>query len=261
MDWLNALAGFCVGIMVGLTGVGGGSLMTPILVLLFGVSPASAVGTDLWFAGITKLVGGTLHHHKGSVDWEVLRRLWTGSLPAAIATLLWMHYTGIAQSKPRVVLVALGCVLLLTSVSMLFMARTHAVAKSLRSRAPESYRAAQPPVTVLAGILLGVMVTLTSVSAGALGTVLLLYIYPFRMKATKLVGTDIVHAIPLTIVAGIGHMLMGNVNFGLLGNLLIGSIPGIVIGTMLAGIWSDGALRKAIAVLLVAVGVKLLLTT
>ena len=259
MNWLNVLAGFGVGLMVGVTGVGGGSLMTPILVLLFGVAPASAVGTDLWFAGLTKMVGGTLHHQKGSVDWEVVRRLWTGSLPASVITLLWMHQTGIAQSKPRVLLVALACVMLATSVSMFFMSRTHSMAKKLRTRAPMRYRAMQPPVTVLAGAILGVLVTLTSVSAGALGTVLLLYIYPFRMKAARLVGTDIVHAIPLTIVAGTGHMLMGNVNFTLLGNLLLGSIPGIAIGSLLAGWAPDRHLRKAIAVLLVIVGIKLLL--
>ena len=261
MNWLNALAGFCVGTMVGVTGVGGGSLMTPILVLLFGVAPVSAVGTDLWFAGLTKMVGGTLHHHKGSVDWEVLRRLWTGSLPASVATLIWMHNTGIGQAKPRVLLIALGIVMLMTSVSMVFMTKTHSFAKVLRTKAPQRFRAMQPAATMLAGALLGVMVTLTSVSAGALGTVMLLYIYPFRMKAARLVGTDIVHAIPLTIVAGIGHMLMGNVNFGLLGNLLLGSIPGIAIGSLLAGKVRDKYLRGAIAVVLMAVGARLLLTT
>ena len=260
MNWLNSVAGLGVGIMVGLTGVGGGSLMTPLLVLLFGVAPASAVGTDLWFAAITKMVGGSIHQRAGSVDWQVLRRLWLGSLPTAVITLLWMHQTGIAQSKPRVVLVALGCVLLVTSVAMLFMARTHAFAATLRKASPRSFLFLQPPLTVLAGATLGFLVTLTSVSAGALGTAMLLYIYPLRMKAARLVGTDIVHAIPLTIVAGIGHMLMGNVNFILLGSLLIGSIPGIVIGSLLAGKFREGVVRTAIAVLLVVVGVRLIMT-
>jgi uncharacterized membrane protein YfcA len=260
MNWLNTFAGFGVGIMVGLTGVGGGSLMTPILVLLFGIAPVSAVGTDLWFAAVTKLVGGSIHQHKGSVDWQVLRRLWLGSIPAAVATLLWMHHTGIAQSKPRFLLVALGGVLLLTSVAMLFMARVHTFAASLRTSSPQRFLYVQPSVTVLAGAILGFLVTLTSVSAGALGTAMLLYIYPLRMKAARLVGTDIVHAIPLTIVAGTGHMLMGNVNFLLLGNLLLGSIPGIVIGSMLAGRTRESVLRTAIATLLVVVGVRLLMT-
>ena len=260
MNWLNTLAGFGVGVMVGITGVGGGSLMTPILVLLFGIAPASAIGTDLWFAAITKTVGGSIHHRMGGVDWQVVRRMWLGSLPAAILTLLWMHHSGIAQSKPRVLLIALGGVLLLTSVAMLFMARTHAFARNLRTASPDRFLFLQPIMTVLAGAVLGVLVTLTSVSAGALGTALLLYIYPLRMKAARLVGTDIVHAIPLTMVAGMGYMLMGNVNFTLLGNLLLGSIPGIVVGSLLASKTREGALRTAIAVLLVVVGIKLVMT-
>ncbi len=260
MNWLNTLAGFGVGVMVGITGVGGGSLMTPILVLLFGVAPASAIGTDLWFAAITKFVGGSIHHRLGSVDWQVLRRMWLGSLPSSVLTLLWMQHSGIAHSKPRILLIALGVVLLLTSVAMLFMSRTHAYARNLRTTAPDRFLFLQPIMTVLAGGVLGFLVTLTSVSAGALGTALLLYIYPFRMKAARLVGTDIVHAIPLTMVAGTGYMLMGNVNFALLGNLLLGSIPGIVVGSLLASKAREGALRTAIAILLVVVGVKLVMT-
>jgi uncharacterized membrane protein YfcA len=260
LNWLNTLAGFGVGIMVGITGVGGGSLMTPILVLLFGVAPAAAIGTDLWFAAVTKTVGGAIHHRLGSVDWQVLRRMWLGSLPAAVLTLLWMHASGITHSKPRVLLIALGGVLLLTSVAMLYMGRTHAYAQRLRTTSPDRFLFLQPILTVLAGALLGFLVTLTSVSAGALGTALLLYIYPFRMKAARMVGTDIVHAIPLTLVAGTGYMLMGNVNFVLLGNLLLGSIPGIVVGSLLASKAREGALRTAIAILLVVVGVKLVMT-
>ena len=260
LNWLNTLAGFGVGIMVGITGVGGGSLMTPILVLLFGVAPASAIGTDLWFAATTKLVGGSIHHSLGGVDWQVLRRMWLGSLPAAVCTLLWMHSTGITQSKPRVLLVALGVVLLLTSVAMLQVGRTQAYAQRLHALSPGRFQFLQPALTVLAGAVLGILVTLTSVSAGALGTALLVYIYPVRMKPALLVGTDIVHAIPLTIVAGTGYMLLGNVNFVLLGNLLLGSIPGIVVGSLLASKTRDGALRTAISLLLVVVGIKLVLT-
>lgn len=260
MNWLNTLAGLGVGVMVGITGVGGGSLMTPILVLLFGIAPASAIGTDLWFAAITKFVGGSIHHRLGSVDWQVLRRMWLGSLPSSVLTLLWMQHSGIAHSKPRILLIALGVVLLLTSVAMLFVSRTHAYARNLRTTAPDRFLFLQPIMTVLAGGVLGFLVTLTSVSAGALGTASLLYIYPFRMKAARLVGTDIVHAIPLTLVAGTGYMLMGNVNFTLLGNLLLGSIPGIVVGSLLASKAREGALRTAIAIVLVVVGVKLVIT-
>jgi len=209
---------------------------------------------------VTKTVGGSVHQHKGSVDWQVLRRLWLGSIPASVATLLWMHHTGIAQAKPRFLLVALGGVLLVTSVAMMFMARVHKFGASLRTGSPQRFKFLQPALSVIAGAILGVLVTLTSVSAGALGTAMLLYIYPLRMKAARLVGTDIVHAIPLTIVAGTVHMLMGNVNFSLLGNLLIGSIPGIFIGSHLAGRTNEVVLRGAIAALLVVVGIRLLMT-
>lgn len=257
MDWMNTIAGFGVGVMVGITGVGGGALMTPILVLLFGVAPAAAVGTDLWFAAVTKMVGGAVHHSKGSVDWEVLRRLCLGSLPASVLTLVWLNYSGVTQTKHGLILNALGAVLVLTAVAMVFKQKTHAIGQKLRARAPDQFKAAQPALTVVAGAILGLLVTLTSVGAGALGAVMLLYLYPFRMKPARLVGTDIVHAIPLTLVAGTGHMLMGNVDLLLLGKLLLGSIPGIVIGAMLSGKMPEAALRAAISVVLVAVGVKL----
>jgi uncharacterized membrane protein YfcA len=260
MDWLNTLAGFGVGVIVGVTGVGGGALMTPILVLLFGVAPAAAVGTDLWFAAITKMAGGAVHHSKGSVDWQVIRRLSLGSLPVAIATLWWLHSTGGVQVKQGLILNALGGVLLVTALAMVFKRQTQAFGQALRSTAPDTFKRAQPGLTVLAGAILGFMVTLTSVGAGALGAVMLVYLYPYRMTPARLVGTDIVHAIPLTLVAGTGHMVMGNVDFALLGNLLLGSIPGILIGAHLAGKAPEKFLRLAIAVLLVAVGVKLLLS-
>jgi len=260
IDWMNPVAGFGVGMLVGITGVGGGSLMTPILVLLFGMAPAAAVGTDLWFAAITKLVGGTVHHSKGSVDWQVMRRLSLGSLPSAVLTLWWLHVSGAAQMKQGLIISMLGVVLLLTALAMLLKKQLHAVGQSLRSKAPDAFKHAQPIATVLAGVLLGFLVTLTSVGAGALGTVMLLYLYPFRMTPARLVGTDIVHAIPLTMVAGTGHLLMGNVNLGLLGQLLLGSIPGIILGSLIGSRASEKFLRGAISVVLVAVGVKLLMS-
>jgi uncharacterized membrane protein YfcA len=259
MDLMNTVAGFGVGAMVGMTGVGGGALMTPILVLLFGVAPAAAVGTDLWFASITKMVGGTMHHRHDGVDWQVLRRLALGSLPAAAATLVWLHLTGIGQMKHGLIMHALGWVLILTALAMLFRKRTHAIGQSLRERAPDSFKRAQPILTVVAGAVLGFLVTLTSVGAGALGTVMLLYLYPFRMTPGRLVGTDIVHAIPLTLLAGAGHLAMGNVNLTLLGNLLLGSIPGVLLGALLSTKVPQGVLRGAIATVLVAVASRLLL--
>ena len=259
MDLMHAVAGFLVGAMVGMTGVGGGALMTPILVLLFGVVPATAVGTDLWFAATTKMVGGFMHHRKGSVDWEVLGRLCMGSLPAAVLTLLWLHLSGMNQVKNGIILTALGCVLILTAVAMIFRTRTQAWGKAIRMRAPAKFKRAQPALTVLAGAILGFLVTLTSVGARALGVVMLVYLYPLRMKPARLVGTDIVHAIPLTIVAGTGHLMMGNVNVGLLANLLVGSVPGVICGSLLGAKVPESLLRTAIAVVLTAVGVKLVL--
>jgi uncharacterized membrane protein YfcA len=260
MNLTNAVAGFGVGAAVGMTGVGGGSLMTPILVLLFGFAPATAVGTDLWFAAITKIVGGGLHNHKGTVDWQVMRRLSLGSIPASIITLTWMDMTGRGQTHQGAIVHALGAVLLLTAAGMLLRRKIQSMAIHLRTATTEAFRRAQPPLTVLAGVILGVVVPLTSVGAGALGTVMLLYLYPLRMNATRLAGTDIVHAIPLAIISGTGHLLMGNVEMRLLVNLLIGSIPGILVGTLIAAKSPEMLMRAAIAIILVIVSVKLLLS-
>lgn len=259
MEGLNALAGFGVGLLVGLTGVGGGALMTPILVLLFGHAPAVAIGTDLWFAALTKSAGSVLHHGRGTVDWEVLRRLWTGSLPAALVTLLWLHVSGFDKLHHDGLLVALGGVLLLTALAMLFKARIHAIGQDLRTHTPEAFKRAQPALTVAAGALLGCLVTLTSIGAGALGAVMLVYLYPRRLTPARLVGTDILHAVPLTILAGSGHLLLGNVNLPLLGSLLLGSIPGVLLGAHFSTRAPDGLLRPVIAGVLVLVAIKMLL--
>lgn len=259
VDALYSLAGFGTGLMVGLTGVGGGALMTPILVLLFGVAPAAAIGTDLWFAALTKIVGGASHQLGGTVDWPVFRRLCLGSLPTALATLAWMHLSGVAQAKQGMLLNVLGGVVLLTACAILFRARIQAWGRRWVGAAPSAYARLQPALTVLAGAVLGFLVTLTSVGAGALGVVMLVYLYPLRLTPARLVGTDIVHAIPLTLVAGLGHLWMGHVDFGLLGLLLIGSVPGVLIGAHFGKGLREGVLRPAIAVVLLAVGLKLAL--
>jgi uncharacterized membrane protein YfcA len=259
MDWMHTIAGLLVGTDVCLTGVGGGALMTPILVLIFGVSPALAVGTDLWFAALTKTVGGIIHQQRGSVDWQVLRRLCLGSLPTAILTLIWLHSTGINQVRQGLIMTVLGCVLLLTAAAMIFRARTRSLGASIRTDEPERFLRAQPALTVVAGSILGLLVTLTSVGGGALGIVMLVFLYPFRMTPARLVGTDIVHAIPLAVVAGTGYLWMGNVDVPLLGNLLLGSVPGVIVGSVLSSRVSERKLRIAIAIILSLVGCKLLL--
>lgn len=257
-DPLYVAAGFGVGVLVGMTGVGGGSLMTPILVLLFGMAPASAVGTDLWFAAVTKSVGGALHHAHGSVDWQVARRLWLGSIPAAIATLVWLNTTGATRWSSALLMTTLGIVLLLTAAAMVLKNRTQAIGTTLRRKTPEAFKRMQPALTVIAGVILGSLVTLTSVGAGSLCAVMLVYLYPFRMKPAKLVGTDLVHAVPLTIVAGIGHLWLGNVQLDLLGLLLLGSLPGVVVGSYFSRYAPENMVRTAIAVILVLVGIKMI---
>ncbi len=258
MELLNPVAGFLVGVLVGFTGVGGGALMTPLLVFLFGIAPQTAIGTDLLFAAITKGFGGWVHGTRGSIDWLVLRRLCTGSLPAAFMTLLLIRYFPPDKGLKALLLPALGIALALTSVAMLFQPSLHRLGQRLRTTAPDRFKRLQPGLTVAAGALLGFLVTLTSVGAGALGVVMLVYLYPYRLTPPKLVGTDIAHAIPLTLVAGLGHVSLGNVNFGLLGALLLGSIPGIILGSRLSIKVNSVYVRNAIAVTLALVGGRLI---
>ncbi|HUD93075.1 sulfite exporter TauE/SafE family protein [Sphingobium sp.] len=262
MDWLHAVAGLFVGVMVGMTGVGGGSLMAPILILLFGVSPTTAVGTDLWFAAITKSVGGFVHHRHGGAhggpDYEVIRRLCLGSLPAAIIVVILLAQIDAHQIKSGLIMSALGIVLILTAFATLFRNRFHHWAVHARTDTASNFLRYQTGLTVAAGALLGTMVTLTSVGAGALGATLLLALYPLRMRLQRLIATDIVHAVPLTLVAGIGHLWIGNFNLILLLNLLIGSVPGIILGSMLASKVPERVLQPLLATVLLVAGWRLI---
>lgn len=258
-DWAAfSLAGAGVGFVVGLTGIGGGALMTPILVMLFGVTPSLAVGTDLLFASITKFFGAAVHGRNGTVDWTIVRRLAVGSLPAAALTALALEWIGRDRLGRGLILNALGLALVMTAAGLLFRGRLHAIGRRLRTHSPERFKALQPALTVAAGAVLGVLVTLTSVGAGALGSVALVYLYPYRMRPAKLVGTDLAHALPLALVAGAGHLLIGNVDFALLGWLLLGSIPGILLGATLSARAPEAVVGRAIAIVLGIVGIRLL---
>ena len=259
LNWINCAAGFGVGAMVGLTGVGGGSLMAPIMILLFGIAPSTAVGTDLWFAATTKIFGAWIHGKKGTIDRQILRRMLMGSLPAAVLTLVWLYTAGTGQNHNRLMFKTLGVTLILTSIAAVFRKRVHAFGERMRGSRPIEFKTLQPGLTVVAGVILGFLVTFTSIGAGALGAVMLLYLYPFRLTASSLVGTDIAHAIPLTILAGIGHLMLGNVNYGLLVNLLLGSIPGIVLGSLASTYAPEKLVRSAIALMIAVVGVKMVL--
>ena len=258
MDFLHPLSGFLVGIMVGLTGVGGGSLMAPLMILLLGVAPATAIGTDLWFAAITKMVGGAVHHSQGHADWKIVKRLAMGSVPAALVTIWFLATSETHQVKNGLIVQLLGAILVLTALVTLFHKRISSAASHVDGEHIAYYRQLLPALTILAGAILGVVVTLTSIGAGALGATMLVMLYPLRLTPQKVVGTDIVHAVPLTIVAGLGHLWMGNVDFMLLGSLLVGSIPGIIIGSKLTKRVNAAALRWALAAMLLFSGVRLL---
>jgi hypothetical protein len=253
---LYTLSGFLVGLLVGLTGVGGGSLMTPLLVLLFGVHPATAVGTDLLFAASTKTVGTLVHGFARNIDWRIVGLLAAGSVPATVVVLAGLSLVDLGGVSVRHGLnVALGVVLLITSAFLLLARHLHEhYAKRGDRLADGSVR----NLTVLLGVVMGALVTLTSVGAGAIGVTVLLFLHP-KIPIARVVGSDIAHAVPLTLVAGAGHWYLGSVDWTLLWPLLLGSVPGIVVGSRLAGRVRDGAIRTALALVLIAVAGKLIL--
>ncbi len=252
MDVLYILSGFVVGAVVGVTGVGGGSLMTPLLVLLFGVSPVTAVGTDLLFAAVTKAGGAWAHARRAGVDWNLVGRLTAGSVPAAVLTLIALHYfVADPQALASVVSVGLGFALLLTAGALLFRERL----RRWSARRTGNEHAATR--TVVVGAVLGVLVSVSSVGAGALGVTALFFLYP-GLAAARIVGTDIAHAVPLTLVAGLGHAAAGVVDWPLLASLLVGSLPGIWLGSHLGRALPERVLRGALATMLVLIGGKLM---
>ncbi len=256
MEVAPAAAGALTGFVVGLTGVGGGALMTPILLLIFGTPPMTAVGTDLWFAAITKVAIAGLHQRKGLIDWQVVRRLWLGSLTAAALTLIWMGTQ--RTSGGSLLIAAIGLAVCVSAGGLVAQQRLRAFATELDQRSLAGLRRWQVPVTVMSGIVLGVLVTVTSVGAGALGASCLLYLYPSRLTPPRLIATDVAHAIPLALFAGLGHLMIGNVDGALLANLLIGSLPAAVAGVALSARLPHAWLRGALAMVLLVIGVKLL---
>jgi len=254
MDIGFIFSGFLVGLLVGLTGVGGGSLMTPILVLFFHIKPALAVGTDLLYASVTKSVGIFAHGKLGNIDWKIVKRLMLGSIPASIFTTYYLRQIGVASTGAvDIIKFYLGIALLLTSIAVIF--RPFLIEKSKIELFKSDTSIAL--VTIFLGLVLGGLVTLTSVGAGALGVTALLLIYP-KIGITKIVGTDIAHAVPLTLVAGLGHASLGTVDYSLLSVLLIGSIPGIYIGSHLSSKVSEQSVRYVLALILIYVGQKLI---
>jgi uncharacterized protein len=240
-------AGFGVGFLVGLTGVGGGALMTPLLISSFGVPPSVAVGTDLLYASVTKTVGGWRHHAQENVDWPIVLRLAMGSLPAAIILLAVIAYVPLeTEAMAGWIRYGLAFALPVSALAIVLypiMMKSHANGNG-SADAPK-----RTIPTVLFGAALGLLVTLTSVGAGAIGVVVLALLFP-ALPAKRIVGSDIAHAVPLTLVAGAGHLGLGHVDFGILAALLVGSIPGILLGTRLAGVAPDWLLRPLLALTL-----------
>jgi uncharacterized membrane protein YfcA len=249
------LSGFLVGFLVGITGVGGGSLMTPLLILLFGISPAKAVATDLIYASITKTGGSLVHAFNRTIDWSIVARLATGSLPASAVTLLTFYYLGInSEVISALITRVLGVALLFTAAALIlrpWLLRTYS--GRFEGASVQSTRA----YTILTGAFLGVLVTISSVGAGALGVTALILLYP-KLPIVRIAASDIAHAVPLTLVAGVGHLIGGSINIWLLVSLLTGSLPGILIASAFAPRLPDVALRLTLAATLILVAWKLL---
>jgi uncharacterized protein len=282
MNFYYSLCGCLTGLIVGLTGVGGGALMTPILLLVFGVAPTTAVATDLWFAGLTKIIGVKIHHRHGQVDWTIVKRLWWGSLPSSLAVIAFIFWSGPIQ-KFQWLTQIIGVVVVVTALGLLWRPfvdwlfqktfieggkllkkslNVEEVAPGLTIESSQHFFEDQEDsvlkivLTILSGIVLGVLVALTSIGAGALGSALLLHLYPHRMTPHRLVATDIMHAIPLALVAGVGYLFAGLVDGKMLFYMLLGSVPGVILGSHLACKTSSKWLKIALATVLLIVGIK-----
>ncbi len=250
-------SGFAVGMLVGLTGVGGGSLMTPLLTLLFGINPTVAVGTDLAFASITKSAGTIAHRVRNTVHWDIVKRLCLGALPAAVlATLALKYFGALDKHLGQIFRYAIAFSVLLTVIAIIFRGRMQAWMNSHPDRQLHGRR--QVAATIIAGAAIGTLVTISSIGAGAVGATILVLLYP-NLKPAEIAGTDIAYAVPLTAIAAFGHWWLGSINWELLGMLLIGSLPGITIGSLAARAVPEKFLRGLLATTLTGVAAKLVL--
>ncbi len=255
MDWLFPLSGFIVGMFVGLTGVGGGAFMTPVLILGFGIPPLIAVGTDLLFAAATKFVGGWTHHVQKTIDWKIVSYLAMGSVPTSLSVIYILSAMALDTAAiDSLIQTTLSLALLLTATLMVFRKK---IISSISRLPIVQLKEHRPAFTILFGAFIGLVVSLSSIGAGAIGVVVISILYP-HLSAVKVVGTDIAHAVPLTMIAGTGHFLIGNVDFGLLAMLLMGSIPGIYLGSRLSVKVPDRILRIVLACILFGIGIKMI---
>ena len=254
LEPLYSVSGFVVGMLVGMTGVGGGSLMTPLLILIFGVSPAVAVGTDLLHASVTKTGGTLIHGLNRTIDWHIVRRLATGSVPGSVVALTALDFIDVNSASARIFITALIAGALFFTALVLICGVT--IRKRYAARVGSLDPQRRALLTIAVGAAIGVLVSITSVGAGAIGVTALALLYPQR-PVVRIVGSDIAHAVPLTLVAGLGHWLVGSVNWQILASLLVGSLPGIILGSLVAVRIPDSAIRLGLAVVLIIVATKL----
>ncbi len=256
INLLYSISGFAVGLWVGITGVGGGSLMTPLLILLFGIHPATAVGTDLLYAAATKTGGTLVHGLSHTIEWRVVGRLASGSVPMTALTILALsHLDTTGTAVQQLITTVLGGALFATAAVLIFRKK---IVAFYAARVGELDPRRTAALTVATGAVLGVLVSISSVGAGAMGVTALVLLYP-HLPTARIVGSDIAHAVPLTLVAGIGHWMLGSIDGSLLRSLLIGSLPGIFLGSYLSTRVPDAVLRLTLAATLIVAGSKLVL--
>lgn len=262
IEWSYSLAGALTGLIIGLTGVGGGALMAPILLLVFDIAIGTVVATDLWFAAVTKIAAIRIYNTHHHIDWKVARQLWLGSFPASILVIIALTSGSITKLSGSLLQQGIGILILITSVGLLI---SQIIKKKeinfttpdfLKNMSPNFFKV-RSSATIIAGGILGVIVTLTSVGAGVLGTLVLTYLYSSHMTSHKIVATEIVHAIPLALLAGIGYLICGKVDGALLLSLLIGSVPAAILGASLAQKTTSNGLRVGIAIVMFLAGLKL----
>jgi uncharacterized membrane protein YfcA len=256
IEWAP-VAGALVGLIVGLTGVGGGALMAPILLLGFGFDLPTVVATDLLFATITKLVASGMHNRNQLVDWQIARRLWIGSIPATVLVMM-LAFNGLLLANQDWITRLLGALILFSGLSLLFGSKLQLYQRAKRLNAPARFKRYQSPLTGMSGFILGALVSLTSIGAGALGAIMLRALYPLRMEPKKLVATDTIHAIPISLLGGLGYLAMNQTNIQLLGLLLAGSIPAVLLGTRLLKKAPPELIKKILGIALLAASLKLI---
>ena len=255
VEWAP-IAGALVGLVVGMTGVGGGALMAPILLLGFGVDLVTVVATDLLFAALSKLVATGMHSRSNRVDWQVAKRLWLGSIPATILVTLGMS-TGLFYSAPWITQL-LGALILFSGLSLLLGSKIQLYKRFNRINAPERFKHFQAPATVSSGFVLGSLLSLTSIGAGAIGAIMLRALYPLRMEPKRLVATDTIHAVPVSLLAGLGYLAMGETDLKLLGLLMLGSVPAVILGCKLLNVVSAESIKKGLAIALILASLKVI---